>query len=486
MAAKSSGKRTASAPPPTPASTSKRFAALAMLASAAGVSAFAFRSEPPANVEQPVQSVSTPRIAAQQTAAATPDSLVPDSAMALPRRVPFAGVTASSDWPDEPQPRLLPSTRETTPPSIPDRYEPLVVPSREAPRFLEQDEIPPSIAPEQMREIVQQGRWPMEAAPIQSSRDSVAPTAQLQRIEPEVPVARAGENETSSEANASGWTSRSYSATQVSLPPETAPPTFPTSPSITNNSVTPEVAPRVASTPTPTNQVLTNQTPIAQSPTPQAPAVQSPAPTNNAAVLLPPTTGRGIPSSNAAAPQPAQGAAMPPASPSGLFSAASPSITSSPSITPPPPSTPSPSNTNSPNANPSAPGVGSLLPTPDPVSTPFVPQSTSPTPAIAAGTNWSGINGAPPVAPYVPESGRAAVAPGFGGQGATAAPPRQASQPLAWRVYKVRDGDTLESIATSLLGDAGRARDLYEANRDSIGPGGALPLGVVLVVPPAR
>ncbi|HRE99169.1 MAG TPA: hypothetical protein PLI18_01545 [Pirellulaceae bacterium] len=65
----------------------------------------------------------------------------------------------------------------------------------------------------------------------------------------------------------------------------------------------------------------------------------------------------------------------------------------------------------------------------------------------------------------------------------TDSPPSAAPR---WRVYKVRDGDSLESIAVAFLGDPSRARELYEANRETVPASGALPLGLPLMIPPVR
>lgn len=72
------------------------------------------------------------------------------------------------------------------------------------------------------------------------------------------------------------------------------------------------------------------------------------------------------------------------------------------------------------------------------------------------------------------------------------APPRaaqssvpQTEQPET-RSHKVRDGDTLESIALRYLGQATRAAEIYEANRDLLRDPALLPIGVQLRIPPRR
>jgi len=51
------------------------------------------------------------------------------------------------------------------------------------------------------------------------------------------------------------------------------------------------------------------------------------------------------------------------------------------------------------------------------------------------------------------------------------------------RTYRVREGDTLVSIARRLYGDGRRYRDIFEANRDQLKGPNALPVGVLLVLP---
>lgn len=51
------------------------------------------------------------------------------------------------------------------------------------------------------------------------------------------------------------------------------------------------------------------------------------------------------------------------------------------------------------------------------------------------------------------------------------------------RKHRVRDGDTLANLAERFLGDASRAPELLDANRDVIANPELLPIGVELVIP---
>ncbi|MDD2803914.1 MAG: LysM peptidoglycan-binding domain-containing protein [Elusimicrobiales bacterium] len=66
-----------------------------------------------------------------------------------------------------------------------------------------------------------------------------------------------------------------------------------------------------------------------------------------------------------------------------------------------------------------------------------------------------------------------------------AAAPQQAkpAQQTARRTYVVKDGDTLESIAASVYGDADRWPEIYRANSGSLGRGGEVKPGQVLSLP---
>jgi nucleoid-associated protein YgaU len=54
------------------------------------------------------------------------------------------------------------------------------------------------------------------------------------------------------------------------------------------------------------------------------------------------------------------------------------------------------------------------------------------------------------------------------------------------RKHRVRDGDTLASLAERFLGDAKRADELLAANRERISDPELLPIGVELVIPAAE
>jgi nucleoid-associated protein YgaU len=60
----------------------------------------------------------------------------------------------------------------------------------------------------------------------------------------------------------------------------------------------------------------------------------------------------------------------------------------------------------------------------------------------------------------------------------SAAPPK----PVETR-HRVIDGDTLEALAQRYLGDAGRAPEIFEANREVLSEPELLPIGAVLKIP---
>lgn len=51
------------------------------------------------------------------------------------------------------------------------------------------------------------------------------------------------------------------------------------------------------------------------------------------------------------------------------------------------------------------------------------------------------------------------------------------------RRHRIIDGDTLARLARKYLGDAGRAGEIFEANRDVLTTPAVLPLGVEIVIP---
>lgn len=73
---------------------------------------------------------------------------------------------------------------------------------------------------------------------------------------------------------------------------------------------------------------------------------------------------------------------------------------------------------------------------------------------------------------------RAAAKPAAAPKPAPAKP-----QPAARRTYVAKEGDTLESIAASVYGDPDRWPEIYRANAGSLGRGGEVKQGQVLVLP---
>jgi len=51
------------------------------------------------------------------------------------------------------------------------------------------------------------------------------------------------------------------------------------------------------------------------------------------------------------------------------------------------------------------------------------------------------------------------------------------------RIYRVRQGDTLSSIAAKVHNDTGKWEEIYEANRDALGGSTRLKVGQILVIP---
>lgn len=52
------------------------------------------------------------------------------------------------------------------------------------------------------------------------------------------------------------------------------------------------------------------------------------------------------------------------------------------------------------------------------------------------------------------------------------------------RLYRLRDGDTLENLAERFLGDAARAEEIFQANRQVLAHPDLLPVGKTIVIPP--
>lgn len=63
--------------------------------------------------------------------------------------------------------------------------------------------------------------------------------------------------------------------------------------------------------------------------------------------------------------------------------------------------------------------------------------------------------------------------------------PDEATRPANARAieHRVIDGDTLAALAERYLGDAGRATEVFEANRDVLSDPELLPIGAVLKIP---
>ena len=64
----------------------------------------------------------------------------------------------------------------------------------------------------------------------------------------------------------------------------------------------------------------------------------------------------------------------------------------------------------------------------------------------------------------------------FAGAASPAAP--------AYRTYRLRDGDTLESIAERYLGNRERAEELFALNRQALSRPDLLPVGTTIQIPP--
>lgn len=54
------------------------------------------------------------------------------------------------------------------------------------------------------------------------------------------------------------------------------------------------------------------------------------------------------------------------------------------------------------------------------------------------------------------------------------------------RRHKLVDGDSLADLAAYYLGDAARANEIYELNRDQLPAADMLPIGITIKIPSAR
>lgn len=79
--------------------------------------------------------------------------------------------------------------------------------------------------------------------------------------------------------------------------------------------------------------------------------------------------------------------------------------------------------------------------------------------------------------PRSPDSSRWGTPIGFG-------LPRANSVRASQRTHRLEDGDTLEELAEHYLGDADRAMEIFEANRNVLSSPDVLPIGVEVKIPP--
>ena len=79
--------------------------------------------------------------------------------------------------------------------------------------------------------------------------------------------------------------------------------------------------------------------------------------------------------------------------------------------------------------------------------------------------------------PRSPDSSRWGTPIGFG-------LPRANSGRASDRTHRLEDGDTLEDLAEHYLGDADRAMEIFEANRNVLSSPDVLPIGVEIEMPP--
>ena len=68
-------------------------------------------------------------------------------------------------------------------------------------------------------------------------------------------------------------------------------------------------------------------------------------------------------------------------------------------------------------------------------------------------------------------------------EGVISEPPQLPTQVKRSRRHKIRDGDTLESLALRYLDDESRSSEIYNANRSVLNDPALLPIGVELTIP---
>ena len=99
--------------------------------------------------------------------------------------------------------------------------------------------------------------------------------------------------------------------------------------------------------------------------------------------------------------------------------------------------------------------------------------------------NQLDVDAAPPALAQRYESSRSATTAPMEGNLAENVEPDsdEADIERATRQYRLRDGDTLTSIAIRFYGDASRAEDILEANRDKISDPDLLPVALEIEIP---
>src|SRR5262245_46344449 len=88
---------------------------------------------------------------------------------------------------------------------------------------------------------------------------------------------------------------------------------------------------------------------------------------------------------------------------------------------------------------------------------------------------------APPALPVAFQPHELAQPPGDWRPEPLARPTRPQGKP---RPYRLRDGDTLESIAERFLGTRARAEEIFEGNRNVLTRPDLLPVGTTIIIPP--